>query len=317
MSDTLEFGEMSFEQALQQMEARRVEREPEPMPEIVPAPKTEALPEATPAPEATPTPTTEPAPVETVRAAQLAQYRSERDAAAKQIEELQKKLSEAEVAKSDAERERARFRRDPVGYLKALDPELKRAKLAENLWYEELGDAAPAEYKARREAERAQSLVDDLETRVDKKVEAKLAEFYQQQQQAVYAQYVGALQAYVAAPPDDLPLVKRYAAANPEGVAKAALKISEKAAAGGKLLTPAESAAQLERELTTLRSVLGVDATTPTTPVTSTPADPGPTLRNKDTQAVASRTDADDDEVLFRSAIEAAKRVRAQINPGG
>lgn len=312
MSDTPEFGEMSFEQAIQLVEARRVEREPETAPE--PTPQTSPAP--TPEP-----PKVEPAPSpENVRAAQLAQYRAERDAAAKQIEELQRKLADAETKTADVERERARFRRDPVGYLKEFDPEIKRAKLAEDLWYEELGDAAPAEYKARRGAERAASLVDNLEARVDQKVEAKLAEFYRQQQEAVYAQYVGAVQAFVAAPPAELPLVKRYAAANPEGVTKAALKIAEKAAVGGRVLTPNEAAAQLERELTTLRSVLGVDATTtptPTTPAASTTTDPNPTLRNKDQQAVASRTDADDDEVLFRSAIEAAKRVRAVNNPGG
>lgn len=146
-----------------------------------------------PAPEAAPAQEAAPAAPPVAAEPAIPKYILDREAA---IEAREAKLREHEDAYNAWKKAKDDFSRDRVGYIKALDPEQSRAKLAEELYFDELGDKAPPEYRMSREA--AQLRTENARMRAEfegwkkEQEEAKAAAA----QQAIVQEYHGKLAAY-------------------------------------------------------------------------------------------------------------------------
>lgn len=216
------------------------------------------------------------------------------------------------------ERAQRSFRHDPASFIKSIAPDIDLADLAKTLWYEKLGQQAPPEYRATKEARAAQGSIEQLRAEFEQKISEERQRWAQEQaaaqQEQAYNQYLGSLASYAKAPPENLPLVKGYAAADPDRVQRGLLKIAQKhaQATGGEVLTPEQCAAKLEKELQGLRAALGVPAAAPQPAPTPVPA--GGTLRNKHQSIQPNRALSGqlDDEAKFEAAmaaVEAARKV--------
>lgn len=207
-----------------------------------------------------------------------------------------------------------KFKYSPVEYIRKLAPDINLADLAKQLWYEQLGEAAPAEYRATREARAAKSTVEELRAEMEQRLQAERQRWSEESQRAeqekAYNQYIGALGNVAKAPPDEYPLVKSFAQTSPERVHQALFKIAQKhaQATGGEVLSPQECAAKLNSELSNLRTALGVQDS-PSVPATKQAAPPVSTLRNKHSSVQPNRAMPDtlDPESKFNLALEAAR----------
>lgn len=207
-----------------------------------------------------------------------------------------------------------KFKYNPVDYIRSLAPDVNLADLAKQLWYEQLGEAAPADYRATQEARKARSTVEDLRAEMEQKIQAERQRWQeeqaQQQQEMAYNQYLGALGAIAKEVPPEYPLVKSFASSSPDRVQQALFKIAQQhaQATGGQVLSPAECAAKLNSELEGIRNAL-VPPAPAAQPAPPKAAPPVATLRNKHTSIQPNRTaaQADDDEAKFAAAMEAVQ----------
>lgn len=320
-----------FEQAMAAVKAVPRDATPEPVADQV-APEPAAVPPAqeaqgaqTPeagqtgqAPEAVAPP---PAPeAKTERMAPALLRIMERESA---LHAREQKLKEAEAEltaiKSQVESidtAQRRFKYDPVSYIRSIAPDIDLADLAKQLWYEKLGDVAPPDYRATKEARAAKGSIDELRQEFEAREKAFREEIEREKAEAAYHQYVGAIGTFAKTVPDEYPLVKSFAKSSPDRVQQGLLKIAQRHAQAnnGAVLTPAECAAKLNSELEVLRSALGVPtpAAVPT-PAPTKAAAPVSTIRNKHTSVQPNRAlpSPDDEEAKLEAAMAAVRAVAA------
>ncbi len=235
--------------------------------------------------------------------------------------EKQFKAAEAELAGvkeqiSSLQAAQNKFSTDPVAFIRSMAPNVSLKDIAKALWYEELGDAAPPEAKADRAVRVAKTEVEQLRAELTGNQQRWIEDQQRQQADAAYHQYVGAIGEFSKAVPDEYPLVKAFATEDSARVQRGLFKIAQNhaAATGGQVLTPAECAAKLQSELSSLQKVLAPQPTQlPPTPVKNDPPVTS-TLRNKHTSVQPNRSipPEDDPEYLFQRAMDAAKAVGEQ-----
>lgn len=298
----------------------------------VPPPEETVVPPAAPQAkvEASPTPPTQATPAEEKkpeRVAPVLMKLMEREAALIAKEnEIKQREAEAEKARQLAQQyelAQRKFAHDPISFIRQMAPDINLADLAKSLWYENLGDGAPADYRATKEARTAKSTVEELRAEMEQKLQAErqrwAEELQQQKAEEAYHQYVGAIGAFAQSVPEEYPLVKSFASSDPSKVQKGLLKIAQRHAqeTGGEVLTPAEAAARLNKELEGLRAALGVNNTPPpAAPKAAAPA--VSTLRNKHQTIQPNRSapDPHDEEAKFLAALDAVKAVTAAKSTG-
>lgn len=308
-TETPTFGEMSFEDALRAvMTGKEAPQEGPAAPVVAPVVTTQPVENA---PTATAATTSEDASAARIaRILERERALAEREAAYTSWEAEKQQLT---TRASSIDELKAQFKRNPREFLRTFDPDLKPIDLANELFTEELGDNAPPEYRAKVQERRIQQMVAERTSEIEKKFEARFAQVEAVERASRLQQYEASVQSAMATSTEH-DLVKKFATTAPDRALKAAILIAEKAAATGTLLTPAQVTSKLNEELATLRTLF-VSESTPAAPAVTTPTKSDTTtLRNSDSQTVASKN-PDDDEVLFWAAIDAAKKVRAQLNP--
>lgn len=236
----------------------------------------------------------------------------EREAA---VVEREQKLKEAEpeLARirdqiTTLETAQRRFKSDPVNFIRSLAPDLDLGEVAKACWYAKLGTNAPVEYRAEATERAVNQKYDELRAEIQTERQRWVEDNQRQQAEAAYHQYQGALGAFASAVPDEYPLVKSFASADPSRVQAGLLKMAQRhaQATGGQVLSPAEAAAALNKELERVKSVF----------VPAAPAAPAPVmnesaggLRNnlQSIQPNRAVNTAEDSETLFQRALEAAR----------
>lgn len=200
--------------------------------------------------------------------------------------------------------------------LRQIAPEEKPGSVAEDLWYEGLGDAAPAEWKAKK-AERvaAATAAENARLKADYEAAAKRQQEEKAQHEAEEASrtYVASLQAHLSAVPDTQVRLKFLATQKPEkanGMMQDAARML--AQQTNKWPTPEEAAKAVEEYLEGLGLEVPAAKPAPTTeqPTASAPTTPTQTttLRGSASAVQPSRVapDPSDPKVLRRNALIAA-----------
>ena len=172
---------------------------------------------------------------------------------------------------------------DPVGYIRALRPDLTQAqaaKIAERLYMHALGDQAP--------------------------VEARVTEQVSEAQRAAYIGQLAASAASLDAAAH--PILANIAKRNPEKYSQLlfseAVRVAQEAP-DAPVLTPAQAAAKVEAALKAHRDELYGPVSEP---VNAQQSAPSQTLSNQDSRVQPNRTPPDsmDDKVLRAAALKAA-----------
>jgi hypothetical protein len=319
MQDQVQSPEqMSFEEAMRAALGRDpIEAAPEP---VAVEPKEPEAPPATPqVPAEAPKPV-EPAP-KPAEAAPDPSIKAlmDREAAAVAKESA---LREAEAdirslrERVDAyEQARKTFLLNPAEFIRSLAPDVPLSKLAEDLWFEDLGEAAPAEYKLKKEVRGAKAEVHDLRNQQTAEAKRQAEEKSRMEAETALNQYVGQLKETIPQlAADKNPLVKSLAAQNSDMAIRMMLDAASYAAQEGKMLTPAEAAEAVESYLKQFSPLF---ASPPAPEVKASPTEqnvkPVPTsLRNSSVSVQTPRVPADpnDPKVLRRNAL-----IEAGINP--
>lgn len=182
----------------------------------------------------------------------------EREAA---IEAHKAKVDEAEAllrdkyqAYLDFEKARADFKRDPVAFVRALGPDVALADVAERLYMEELGDAAPIEHRIKTETTQVSREVQELRAELERERQYRIAA-QQEQQRNEYRQ---ALKAH-AVDTAKQPLLANLAKLNTDRfVQELYTEAYEEAVRtkGEVVLTPAQAAERAEARLARVRDEL-------------------------------------------------------------
>lgn len=235
---------------------------------------------------------------------------AEREIAVKQFEQEVSQVREQVLAYETAQKN---FQYDPVSYIRKMAPNIDLADLAKQLWYEKLGDVAPPEYRATKEARTVAGSVEQLRAEMQEERKRWAEERQREQAELAYNQYLGALGGFAKSVPEEYPLVKHFAKEDPDSVQRGLLKIAQQHAQqnGGAVLTPEECAKALNSRLQALQAKLPAPTVAPA-PVKN--EQPVATLRNKHTSVQPNRIapDPEDEEALFQKALEAARAVRKQ-----
>lgn len=182
----------------------------------------------------------------------------EREAA---IEAHKAKVDEAEAllrdkyqAYLDFEKARADFKRDPAAFVRALGPDVALADVAERLYMEELGDAAPIEHRIKAETTQVSREVQELRAELERERQYRIAA-QQEQQRNEYRQ---ALKAH-AVDAAKQPLLANLAKLNTDRfVQELYTEAYEEAVRtkGEVVLTPAQAAERAEARLARVRDEL-------------------------------------------------------------
>lgn len=293
-----------FTQAVKAAEAQAQPAEEE-IPPPPPASEPVQAPEVTAAPSAPP--------VEQPKFAPQLLKLMEREAAIvereKQLREAEEKVKKYQDMSAQLEQAQRLLRTNAPAFVRKFAPDIDPGETAKQLWYEKLGDQAPPEFRAQLDARAASYGIDELRAEMQANQQRMVEEIKREQANAAFNQYVGSLGAYAQSVPDEYPLVKAFAKGNPERVQQGLLKIAQNhaQATGGDVLTPAQAAERLNKELEGLRSVLA-PSQPPTAPeVTTAPS--GNSLRNKHQSVQPNRAlpDPADEEAKFQKAFEAAQ----------
>ncbi len=310
-------GELSFADAIAAVAAARTPSTP---PATPPAQETSAPGNTQVEPQATAAQGTASNGGESVLHEQLAALKAEIEALKTQkAPERQPETAPVEVPQALELDFNDHFAIDPAGAITSLAQKLKvdPKALAEQLWYEGLGDKAPADYRASKEGKRGQLAAKMLEYRQQQERKQAEEHYANQQAEEVQNRYIGSLKSFVAAAPTDkTPLVSKLHAENPDMVLRGMWShATTLASQSNKIPTPEEAAASLEKELQTLAKVFipTAPAQTPAPVVSPPPAPSAPTtLRNQFSQTQPSRGDEDElsDEALRRKAFEALETAR-------
>lgn len=258
-------GEMSFEEAMQRaVQLNSVDSEPQaaepeistPDPKPVDAdepekPETDisAEPEVAQAPEA------EKAPEEDKSFQKLMQREADLKVREERLHEaeadlnvLRQRLDTFEAAQRTAEV-------DPITAIRELMPNQDLKRLAEMLWYENQGEAAPASYKQQKAALRGNANVHDRLAKLEQEREALMKsqeeQARQREAQAAQDKYIGSIQAYAEkVSAESNPLVSAFLQKDAEqakqALVRTAFALSQR---DQRVYTPEEAAKALEDEL--------------------------------------------------------------------
>lgn len=310
-------AQMSFEDAMAAaMRSMGDEPAATPVPEAVPEPVEPAPTEEPPAPEVPKLDATKPAaqpPDASMKAlmdreaAIVAKEAKFREAEA-DLRDISKKLDEFESA-------RASFKLNPVAFIRSLAPEIPLGTLAETLWHEDLGPAAPKEYHLQKEVRETKAEVHELRKQESLRAQRQAEEQSRMNAETALNQYVSGLQA--AVPQLDATkhrLVKSLAAQNADMAIRMMLDAASIAAQEGRMLTPTEAAEAVENYLGQFAPLYApapspVPMAQPQAPqAQSVPT----TLRNSSVSVQPARAavDPNDPKVLRRNAL-----IQAGMNP--
>lgn len=285
----------------------------EPAPEVPPAPEATVTPPAEVVKPEEKTPPVEPPP----RLAPALLKLMERESSVVE-RETKLKAAEAEITQirnqvSAIENAQRKFKQDPVSYVRSIAPDMDLGDVAKLFWYAKLGNNAPIEYRAEATERAVNSKYDELRAEFQTERQRWVEDNQRQQEEAAYNQYVGALSAFAQAVPDEYPLVKAFSTSAPDRVQAGLFKMAQRhaQATGGQVLTPAEAAAALNKELEKVQSVFAPKPVVPPAPVKNESAGG---LRNnlQSIQPNRAVNTAEDEETLFQRALEAARTGKLQ-----
>jgi hypothetical protein len=186
--------------------------------------------------------------------AEIATARAELEKQRAEIEERAKGLGQAEELTKLALTDPAKFF-EQIG---AKD----RKEIARLLWFAELGDQAPAEYRERIRARSMEQQIEELrQEREKERQEAEQRAQVDQGRQMITA-YRGAIESHLAEVPETMPLVRAAAGHDSQGTADALMQLAirhAEANPSGQPLTPPQLAQMLEgaleKELAPFRGV--------------------------------------------------------------
>lgn len=302
-------GQMSFEEAMSAaLSLNPVEAAPPAPTEAPPAPvetpaETPAAPEVPATPEAPKAPDSSMKALMDREAATVVKETALREAEV-DIRQLRERVEKVEQAE-------ASFLLNPADYIRNLAPGVNLSKLAEDLWFEDLGEAAPKDYQLRKEVRGAKAEVHDLRKQQTLDAKRQAEEKSRMEAETALNQYVGGLKEVI--PSLDAaknPLVKSLAAQNADMAIRMMLDAASYAAQEGKMLTAAEAAEAVEHYL---KQFAPLYASPPAPEVTAPPSEPNvkpvPTsLRNSSVSVQNPRApvDVNDPRVLRRNALKEA-----------
>jgi hypothetical protein len=231
------------------------------------------------------------------------------------------RATEADIAKRAREEALAELRREfqlnPVDSVRRLAPDnTKLRDVAGDLWYEETGDGAPPEYKAKKAERTAAALAAEnarLKAESEARAKREAEATAQQEAEQLERAYVAGLQEYLPAVPDSLARAKYLASTKPEVATgmmlDAARSIASQAAAENwspdrfaQATTPAAVAAAVDAYLE--RIGYATSPAAPAQPTAVAPAAPT-SLRNTHSAGQGGRApvDANDETVRRRNAL--------------
>ena len=224
------------------------------------------------------------------------------------LRDISKKLDDYESA-------RASFHANPIAFIRSLAPEIPLGALAESLWHEDLGPAAPKEYHLQKEVRETKASLQELRKQESLRAQRQAEEESRKNAEMALNQYVSGLQA--AVPQLDATkhrLVKSLAAQNADMAIRMMLDAASIAAQEGRMLTPDQAAEAVEGYLSQF-APLYAPAPSPEAPVQPSAPQVKPvpsTLRNSSVTVQNSRapTDPNDPRVLRRNAL-----IEAGMNP--
>ncbi len=240
--------------------------------------------------------------------------------AATVVREQKLKEAEADVTALRAQvksitEAQARFKQDPISFLRQFAPEMKPAELAKALWYEELGEAAPIEHRVAKTERAAKQTVEELRAELEEQRKATAEATQNAAMEAAHQQYIGALSAIAAEVPESFPLVKAFSSQDPERVTRGLYRMAQKhaRATNGEVATPEQCAEMLQKELAALQGVLSPSPAAPPASQTAPKGQEPASLRNKHTSVQPSKNTPESPEELFEAAMQAAKEASARL----
>lgn len=213
------------------------------------------------------------------------------------------------------EKARKEFLLNPAAFVRTLAPDVNPSKFAEDIWFDELGEAAPMEYKLKKEVRGAKAEVHDMRNQQSVEAKRQAEEKARMEAEMAMNQYVGQLKEVVPSlDADKNPLVKSLAAQNSDMAIRMMLDAASFAAQEGKMLTPVEAAEAIEKYLGQFKSLFAPQpAPDATAPLSDPNVKPVPnSLRNSSVSVQPPRVPADpmDPKVLRRNAL-----IEAGMNP--
>src|SRR5690606_26851044 len=117
-----------------------------------------------------------------------------------------------------------RFAADPAAYIRQLAPDLTPDEIARQLWFEQLGDLAPSEYRLRKEVRGTHLELQKLRDEYFEERKRLAEEQARKQAESAARQFVGS-------PPDTNRLVRDLAQKNPDLATRMLLDASSMARA--------------------------------------------------------------------------------------
>lgn len=307
--DALKAAGISFDEALAPEVTESTEQvQPDPAVQASPA-APEPVQQVAPTPPAPTTP--EPAPPDPKFQALLEREARaiEREQALKAAEsdllELRRRLDEFEAAK-------AQFLADPHGYIRTLAPEADPDEIAKDVWYGKLPPSQqPPEYRAHKEARKAQLEAQKLRTEFGQLTQRQSEEQARMEAERREAQFVDGLKGYASSVPDKYHLVQALTKQSGPDVAVDLLyDAARMIAAQGRQPTAEEAADAVQKYLARIGYAAAPAQTDPAPaapPPASAPPGPPTTLRNSHTAVQAARTplNENDPAVLRQRAYQA------------
>jgi hypothetical protein len=239
------------------------------------------------------------------REAQLLTKQTKYDESQDQLNELRGRLDTYEASQRT-------FEADPVAAIRALVPNIDLKRLAEGLWYENQGDAAPAKYLQEKAATRQNTELSDRLAKLEQGNVAREQAQTENEAQQVRAKYQGSLESYAESVTQEThPLTALMHAKNPQMVSGSMFNIAQNHArqTKGQVLSNEQLADALEKELGYYQLSASATEKVPA----PTPA-PGTSLRNNSQQVQSDRVEEDEfsDEALFQKGLEAARAAAGQ-----
>lgn len=210
------------------------------------------------------------------------------------------------------------------GNAKALAERLGLTKeaaqgLARSLWYEAMGEEAPADVRQQAELRQLREEQARQAKLLEEERAARASEREQSRVESARAQYAGQISAYVSAPFEGAPLVKAYAEESPQEMAQQLFSLGLRYAEANPeepAPTPADLVKQmeaaLEEQIAPLRK-RGLLSTTPkanTTPVPEATAPAALTSQRAATAATMRAAELSDEE-RFEASVRAMKEASA------
>lgn len=274
---------------------------------------TEATPEPQEAAEAEPE-APEPSPAEQRSLARLIERENALDKRKAELEAMRAEIEAAKAQNVDFQTWQEDFKIDPVSTIREAYPDADLKALAQDLWNEAQGNAAPPAYRATKDARAAR--LEAARARREMEGSRKRAEEVKSSPEdgnQVLDQYVADLRGYAEqVDVDKFPLVARLSKHDAQralgGMFGHAQRVAQESG-GRTVLTPEQAAEALEKELRFFKSLGDDSAAEPSkTPSGKQEASAQPTtLRNNHTK-VQPGLEAEDelsDEYLRRKAFEA------------